>query len=669
MRIASLAFLSALLLTACSKSSGGSAPTPTPTPTPPTPTPAGPTLTIGTSQGTIPPQLLGLNTPWQDLGMGIMQGGELVQDRCLRTLAGASSPWLVQAGLGSVTAVSTIVDPAPPGGWSCAGGAQVVGGAGSSGLVGVSQVLLGPVTAGTSYTLNCSVYAEAGAPPVYAGLAVPSPFLTLAPTQYGASQTGAWAHLSFVFTPTQDATAAALYLGVVGPGTVDFTQVRFSAAPSGAPTVEPTVVARIRTLGSKVLCWPGGQLTDTFTWKASVGATLDRGEVPGLFGALQTPALGLDEFLQLCETLGAEPLIQVNVNDTAQDAADLVTYCTGATSTVLGAWRAANGHAAPYALTRLELGNEPSGTAYGGGNNGGSAYAALAAPVAAALLAQQPSLQLSGAVEASFVLADWRATDPLLVNWTSQALALAPSLSFLHGHYYSYYADDATAALRFQHVMAGGTVLRETQAALAKVSPLPLWITEHHLDVEDNNVINPAYLVDAESGLGVGDQLLSMMQGGFGGACVFNLSEPVGFGLLVNPGTWSFRPAGLAVQLLAPFAGETLVAASVSDVPALNLATGEGNIPSGLTYPLLGVLASLQANQHLRLAFLNRSATAAISLSLGLTGAATLTTYQIADLTATNESAIQVQLQRTSQAFATGDSLEVPAQSLVRVDF
>ena len=676
MRIAPLALLSVLMLgSACGKGGGSSSPATLPTPTPspaPAPAPSGPALTVDLSagQGPIPGQLLGLNTPWQDLGNGIIQAGELVQDRSFRTLGGAGSAWLLQAGNGSVAASSTGGDPTPQGAWAYPGFARLVGGPGSTDLVGVSQVLLGPVTAGTSYTLCCSSLAEGpGAPALYAGLAVPSPFAALAPTQYASAQVGVWVHHRLSFTASQSASSAALYLGVVGPGTLDLDEVRFSALPDGVPTVDPTVLTRIRSLGSQVLCWPGGQLTDTFDWKSSIGTTLNRGEVQGLFGARQTPGLGLDEFLRLCEALGAQPLIQVNVNAPAADAADLVTYCTGPSSTVLGALRAANGHAAPYVLTRLELGNEPSATAYGGGNDAGSAYAALAGPVADALHAQQAGLQLSGAVEASFALADWRAADPLLINWTPEILPLAPKLAFLHGHYYSYYADDSTPALRFQRIMAGGTVLRQTQSALAASSALPLWITEHHLDVEQNSVIEPAYLLDAQSGLGVGEQLFSMMQGGFQGACVFNLAEPVGFGLLVHPGAWDFRPAGLAVQLLAPFAGETRLPASISLAPTLTLAAGEGNIPSNTTYPLVEVLASRQANGHLRLAFINRSYAQAIPVTLGQSGLATFTLYQPADLTANNETTAQVQLQTATQAVAVGDALPLPAHSLVRIDF
>ena len=672
MRIAPLALLLVLtVLSGCGKGATSATAAPTPAPTP-TPTPSGPILTVDLSngQGTIPGQLLGVNVPWQDLGNGIVLGGELIQDRSFRTLAGAGSPWLIQAGNGAVTASATGGDPTPQGNWAYPGFARLVGSAGATDLVGVSQVLLGPVAAGTSYTLCCSSLAEGpGTPPLYAGLAVPSPFAVLAATQYASTQVGSWVHHRLTFTATQNAPSAALYLGMVGPGTLDLDEVRFSATPDSGSPVDPTVVTRVQTLGSRVLCWPGGQLTDTFDWKSSIGTTLNRGEVPGLFGALQTPALGLDEFLRLCETLGAEPLIQVNVNAPATDAADLVSYCTGASSTPMGALRVANGHAAPYLLTRMELGNEPSATAYGGGNDAGSAYAALAGPVADALHGQQPGLLLSGAVEASFVLADWRATDPLLVNWTPEILALAPRLGFLHGHYYSYYGDDLDPSLRFQRIMAGGSVLRQTQTALAASSALPLWITEHHLDVQQNSVIEPGYLVDAESGLGVGDQLLTMMQGGFGGACVFNLAEPVGFGMLVHPGAWDFRPAGLAVQLLAPFAEETRIPASVTLVPMVSLGVGEGNIPSNLSYPSLGVLASLQANGHLRLAFLNRSYTQAISVTLGQTGTATFTLYQPSDLTASNETTLQVQLQTSSQALVASSALALPAHSLTRIDF
>jgi alpha-N-arabinofuranosidase len=86
----------------------------------------------------------------------------------------------------------------------------------------------------------------------------------------------------------------------------------------------------------------------------------------------------LDEYLQLCEDLGAEPVyvtssgISENLGDKEwfgicpldqmqpiiADILDLLEYCKGPASTNWGARRAANGHPAPYDLKYIEVGNE-----------------------------------------------------------------------------------------------------------------------------------------------------------------------------------------------------------------------------------------------------------------------------------------------------------------------
>jgi hypothetical protein len=616
----------------------------------------------------IAPELFGVNTPWEDLGQGIATSGELVQDRSFRAFGAVNSPWSALAGNGSVAEMASGGDPSPQGGMAYGGCLRIIGGTAPSDLTGAVQALLGPVQAGTTYTLCCSTYAEGPqAPTLFIGLGQASPYLSIASAS-DTTTVGAWKHHRITLTPSQTVTGALLSLAIQGPGAVRLDEVRFSAAPDGKASIDPLIPARLQTLRMKVLRWPGGTLVDAFDWKASIGSTLTRGETAATGGRLQTPALGLDEFLGLCEALGAEPIVQVNVLAPSSDAADLVRYCNGTATTPMGALRAANGHLAPYGVIHFELGNEPSAD-YGGGNDGGSAYAALAGPVADAMKAADPGVQLSGAMEASFQEADWLPTTPLLARWNGEAIALAPKLAAIHGHFYSYFDSDPDEATRFRRLMSAGTVLSLTRNKLAGASALPLWITEYHTDLQQSGVIQTARSMDAASGLAVGDELMTLLQGGFAGASAWNLSEPSGFGMLVHPGIWDMRPAGLAQSLLAPFAGETRLTASLDGAGTVGLGAGKGNIPSNLTYAAVTALASRQASGRLRLALLNRSYDQPAQVQLPVSGAATLTWLAPSDLSAANETAIQVQLTGESRTFSSGDALTLPPHSLVRVDF
>jgi alpha-N-arabinofuranosidase len=83
--------------------------------------------------------------------------------------------------------------------------------------------------------------------------------------------------------------------------------------------------------------------------------------------------MGLLEFLQWCEDLKIEPVLAVyagysmkqehvepgpELEPYIQDALDEIEYVTGSTSTKWGAERAKNGHAAPFPLHYVEIGNE-----------------------------------------------------------------------------------------------------------------------------------------------------------------------------------------------------------------------------------------------------------------------------------------------------------------------
>lgn len=77
------------------------------------------------------------------------------------------------------------------------------------------------------------------------------------------------------------------------------------------------------------------------------------------FGSL---AVGLDEFLQLCKTIGAEPYYALPETTNPEEAAKWIEYLNGASGTPYGAKRVANGQVASYLSvfpsTHIAMGNE-----------------------------------------------------------------------------------------------------------------------------------------------------------------------------------------------------------------------------------------------------------------------------------------------------------------------
>jgi alpha-N-arabinofuranosidase len=123
------------------------------------------------------------------------------------------------------------------------------------------------------------------------------------------------------------------------------------------------VVEAIREVRPTIIRW-GGSSVDPgqYKWKNGTG---DRDlRVPWRnrnWGRIDPNDVGIDEFCQFCELVGAEPLVCVSFADGVQSAADLVEYCNGPEATGWGAKRAANGHPAPYHVKYWQVGNEISG--------------------------------------------------------------------------------------------------------------------------------------------------------------------------------------------------------------------------------------------------------------------------------------------------------------------
>jgi alpha-N-arabinofuranosidase len=132
--------------------------------------------------------------------------------------------------------------------------------------------------------------------------------------------------------------------------------------------VRQGVLDALRELQPPVLRWPGGCYADTYHWRDGIGDPASR---PTTFNEnfgtyeLDDHQFGTDEYLRLCEAIGAEPWINVNMmSGSVAEARDWMEYVNRASGTDLARLRAANGHEAPYGVRYWGIGNEPWG---GGG--------------------------------------------------------------------------------------------------------------------------------------------------------------------------------------------------------------------------------------------------------------------------------------------------------------
>ncbi|AKV55666.1 alpha-L-arabinosidase [Bifidobacterium actinocoloniiforme DSM 22766] len=119
----------------------------------------------------------------------------------------------------------------------------------------------------------------------------------------------------------------------------------------------------LKRLAPPLLRWPGGCYADTYHWRDGVGPQDQRRTTYNEnFGTyeLDRHGFGTDEYLRLCEQVGAQPWVNVNMlSGSVSEMRDWMEYCNRAEPTDLARSRAANGHAEPYGVRYWGLGNEP----------------------------------------------------------------------------------------------------------------------------------------------------------------------------------------------------------------------------------------------------------------------------------------------------------------------
>jgi alpha-N-arabinofuranosidase len=119
------------------------------------------------------------------------------------------------------------------------------------------------------------------------------------------------------------------------------------------------VVAALKALKVPNVRWPGGCFADEYHWRKGIGRERPVGLNPNWGGVTEPNSFGTHEFMDFLDQIGAAAYVSVNVGSgSPREAAEWLEYMTTAEPTALAAERAANGHAAPYKVGLLGIGNE-----------------------------------------------------------------------------------------------------------------------------------------------------------------------------------------------------------------------------------------------------------------------------------------------------------------------
>jgi len=239
-----------------------------------------------------------------------------------------------------------------------------------------------PVRPQTSYAGSFYAKSDTGGVPVTVSLVNDETGITAA-TATVSGLTGEWKQYSFALKTGQAPVTSNnhLILTVPRPATVWFDLVSlFPPAYRNRPFGNRIdLMEKMAAMHPKFLRLPGGNylegdhIAERFEWKKTIGPWVDRPTHPSPWHYRSSDGMGVLEFLEWCEDLKIEPVLAVYAGYSlaqehvepgpalepyVQDALDEIEYVTGGTNTKWGAERAKNGHAAPFPLHYVEIGNE-----------------------------------------------------------------------------------------------------------------------------------------------------------------------------------------------------------------------------------------------------------------------------------------------------------------------
>lgn len=212
----------------------------------------------------------------------------------------------------------------------------------------------------------------------------------LAETSLKVKNDNAWNDIKATLSSAAKDAKAKLALEFDAPGKIWidyvslFPEKTFNNRPNG---LRKDVAEMLVGLKPAFFRWPGGcvvegiTLNNRFEWKKTLGDPAARPGEYSTWGYRCSYGFGYYEMLQFCEDIGAKAMFVCNVGLGCQfrmgdacpedkisyyldDCMDAIEYALGDVTTEWGKRRTADGHAEPFPLQYVEIGNENWGPEY-----------------------------------------------------------------------------------------------------------------------------------------------------------------------------------------------------------------------------------------------------------------------------------------------------------------
>ncbi len=346
-------------------------------------------IAAGTSGITVSPNLFGVFM--EDINYG-GEGGiynDEVRNSGFNDSTNALNGWAALTGSGVTASLTSDTTTGPTTALNQSAALAITSGVSSTSRVGISNsgyfgVAVAPSTtysvmfyamASAGFTGPLTVDLESTTGTVWASVTIPSitsnwaEYTTTLTTNSGTPTTAT--NLFVISTNSPSANGATLHFGA--------TYLYPPSYENAANHLRIDLMQYLQQLHPAIFRVPGGNYLEGnsyathFEWSTTIGPVQDRpGHYNSAWGYWSTDGMGLDEYLQMAEEVGASPILAVyagytlgGTSDTGTtltndvtDAVNEIHYVLDPTTTSWGAERAANGHPAPYNVQYVEIGNE-----------------------------------------------------------------------------------------------------------------------------------------------------------------------------------------------------------------------------------------------------------------------------------------------------------------------
>lgn len=251
---------------------------------------------------------------------------------------------------------------------------------------------------GETYDFSVRIRGVSGAPMVHAQLYGADGALLASTSLRDLSP--AWEKRVVSLCPAETDAKGRLQIVLEGKGSVDLDWVSLFPRrtwKNRAGGLRADMVKMLADLKPGFLRFPGGCIVEgsvlerRYQWKNTIGPVEKRKPLVNRWNYefihrpapdyFQSFGLGFFEYFHLCEDIGAEPMPIINcgmacqfnsgelcpieeLDGYIQDALDLIEFANGPADSVWGAKRAAMGHARPFKMKLLGIGNEQWGPQY-----------------------------------------------------------------------------------------------------------------------------------------------------------------------------------------------------------------------------------------------------------------------------------------------------------------